>query len=289
MTTLDPRIIQVGIQVGSDLRIYQDGAITVNITKSCNALQNEATVTVTGLSKQVRDQLLTETSPYNKNYTPKALTISAGRQSTGPFSIYSGNIIESSVSQPPDIVTTIKSKTLNFLKQIVIARSFAARTQLSVIATRVAADLGLTLVFEATDRSIGNFSFTGAQTKFVNKLNEVGGVNAYIDDSKLVVKNTAVPLQNVVHVLSEASGMIGSPELTDIGVRVKYLLDPNTQLGGKLTIQSSLNPQLSGDYTIYNLSHVLATRDVAFYTIADCVRPGRLDNSTGFPVTLPTS
>lgn len=290
MTALDARLIQVGVQVGTDLRIYdQDMSITCNIVKSCNALQNEATVTIVGLAKIVRDQLLSETSPYNRNYTPKALSISAGRASTGVFSIYTGNIIETSVTQAPDIVTTIKSKTLNFAKQIVIAKAFAAQTKLSVIAQSVAADLGLVPVFEATDRNINNFSFTGPQTKLLNKLNECLGVTAYVDDNKLVVRDTVSPLKNVVHVLSEESGMIGAPELTDVGVRVKYLLDPQTQLSGKLTIQSTLNPSLSGDYTIYNLAHVLASRDVAFYTIADCVRPGRLDNTTGIPITLPTS
>ena len=283
-TSFDPRIIRVGVEVSGVLRIYENLALTANITKSWNALQNEATVNIIGLAKEVRDHLSTETSPYNANYSPKRLTIEAGRASTGTFTLFSGDIVQTDNTQPPDIVTTIKSKTLQFNKGVIISRSFAETVKLSVIAKKVAEDLGLTLIFEATDRNISNFSFTGASTKLIQKLSECGGINAYADDNKLVVKDVARALANIVHVVSERSGMIGTPELTDLGVRVRYLLDPNSQLGGTLSIDSSLNPALSGDYTIYNLWHVVASRDVPFYTIAECVRPGRLDLSTGLPV-----
>ncbi len=52
-------------------------------TKYGNSLQNECVVTIDNLDKQTQDYLLTETSPYNKNRTPKTVTVRAGRESYG--------------------------------------------------------------------------------------------------------------------------------------------------------------------------------------------------------------
>lgn len=286
MTALDPRLLSVGVEIGGQLRIYSDGDITANIAKSGDPIQNESTITIGGMAQEPRNQLLTETSPYNKNYVAKRVTVSAGRQSTGTFTIYSGDITRVELTQPPNIIVTLHSKTLNFQKSILISKSFGESTPLSVIAKGVASVLGIPLNFQATDRNIGSFAFTGPQTGLVDKLGEMGGVNAYVDDSVLVVKNNGVALTDVTHTISEASGMIGQPELTDIGVRVRYMLDQNSKLGGKLTIDSKQNPTLSGDYIIYNLWDVVALRDTAWYTVADCMRPGRIDTLTGFPLLL---
>lgn len=283
---IDPRILIVGIEVSGQLRVYQDLDITVNIAKTSNQIQNESTVTIANLAKDVRDHLLTETSPYNKNYTPKQITVQAGRNSIGAHTIFSGSIIETSPTQPPDIITTITAKTLNFNKGVVIAASYSKTTAISTIAADVAKRLGLALTFEATDRNIANFSFTGASSKLIDKLNEFGGVSAFADDNRLVVVDAGKPLKAPSHIVSEDTGMVGLPELTAIGVRVKFMLSPGAQIHGGLTIDSKQNPALNGDYVIYNLWYVAASRDVAFYTIAECLRPGRIDTMTGFPLLL---
>ena len=269
---LDPRIVRVGVEVGGQLQTYSELWVTAVGTKYANPLQNECTVKIANLARDVRDYLLTETSPFNANRTPKRLRVEAGRESTGVFLLFEGDITECAPSQAPDITLTLKAKTGQFSKGDIVAVSQGAQTSLSAIAADAAARLGLDLQFDAPDRSIANYSFTGSALRNVAKLAEVGGVRAYVDDRTLVVQQHDAPRAGSPHVLSEATGMVGLPEPTEQGVRVKYLLDPQSRLGGELRIESVTNPAASGRYLIYKLGFEVATRDIPFYSIAEASR-----------------
>ena len=80
---LDPRLLRVGFEIGGQLKLYDDLAITASGTKYANANQNECELKITNLDKETRDYLLTDSSPFNKNKTRKILTVEAGRVSTG--------------------------------------------------------------------------------------------------------------------------------------------------------------------------------------------------------------
>lgn len=274
MASIDQRIVRVGIEINGQLRVYENLFVTASGTKFANPLQNECEIQIANLAKDVRDFLLTETSPFNANKTPKRIIIDAGRVSTGTFRLYEGDITECIASQPPDIALTIKAKTGQFSKGKVVAVAQAPQVALSRIAKEISDSLSLSLVFEAKDKNISNYSFTGGALKQVEKLSDAGHVNAYVDDKNLVVKDYNVPLAGVVHTLSAETGMIGIPETTEQGVKVKYLLDPKTKLGGQLIVQSQINKALSGDYVIYKLGFDISSRDTAFYWIAECKRKG---------------
>lgn len=274
MDELDPRIVRVGVEINGQLKTYDDLAISASGSKFANALQNEAEIRVSNLSKADREYLLTETSPFNQNRTPKRIVLDAGRRSIGASRVFVGDIFSCLPSQPPDIVLTFKSSTGQFQKGNILSRSQAGTASLSTIAKQVAGDLGLTLRFEATDKNIANYAFAGGALKQVDRLGEAGGVNAYVDDNMLIVKNYHVALSGEARVLSEASGMIGIPEITEQGVKVKYLFDTKTRLGGALTIDSKLNPAASGTYVIFKLNFELTNRDTPFYWIAEAKRAG---------------
>ena len=274
MPAFDPRILRIGIEVDGQLRVYDDLWMSATISKFANLLQNEAEVKIANLTRDARDFLLTETSPLNQLKKPRKLFIEAGRESIGVFALFQGDITGGTPSQPPDIILTLKAKTKQAAKGIVLAQAYGAREQLSTIAKGVADALGLALVFEAQDKAIANYSFTGGALKQVEKLGETGRVNAYVDDDRLIVKDYNVPLAQATHVLSKSSGLIGAPELTEQGVKVKYLLDPKSQLGGELELESEIYPAANGKYVIYQLSYEVSNRDTPFYCIAECKRKG---------------
>ena len=272
MAEFDPRILRIGIEVDGQLRTYDGLAAKAGIRKFANPLQNEAEVQISNLAKDVRDYLLTETSPFARSGQPRILTIDAGRQSTGAFRLFVGDITEASPTQPPDITLTLKSKTKQAAKSAVVAVSKGPTERLSVIARGVADALGLQLVFEATDRQVANYSFSGGLLKQVDKLGEVGRVNAYVDDDRLIVKDYGAALAATTYELSARSGLVGIPELTEQGVKVRFLLDPRAQLGGRLTLRSEIYPAVDGQYSIYSLAYELASRDTPWYGIAECTR-----------------
>lgn len=274
---IDPRIVRVSIEISGQLKVFESSDelgfyITSSGCKYANPLQNEAEIEITNLTKADRDYLLTETSPFNLNRTPKKIILEAGRKSTGTNKIFEGNIAACCPTQPPDIILKIKCMTGQFLKGKIVANAQPGVTKLSNIAKGVAATTGLNLNFQATDKNISNYSFSGASLKQVDRLGSIGAVNAYVDDGELVVKDLNLPLQGIERILNENSGMIGIPELTEQGVKATMLLDGQTKLGGALKIESAIYPTVNGQYVIYKLGWNIASRETPFYWIAEGVR-----------------
>lgn len=274
MAEFDPRIVRVSIEIRGQLRVYDGLAITATGEKFANANQNETTVKIANLAKDVRDYLATECSPFNANRTRKKLILEVGRRSYGTFVLYAGDITSVTVGQPPDVWVELKCLTGDFDKGNIVSRSQPGKALLSVIAQQVANDLSLALAFEATDKQISSYSFTGGALKQVEKLASAGMVNAYVDDGRLIVKNQNQPMVGAVRMLDIDSGMIGKPEFTEHGVKVKFLIDNLTQLGGRLVIKSITEPSANGTFEIYKLSFDVASRDVPFYYIAEAKRLG---------------
>jgi len=195
MSALDPRIVNVTIQVSGGTKTYSAPLmITATGTKYANALQNEAEIILTNLDRETQDYILTETSPYNRNRTLKTVTLEAGRQSYGTAVVYRGNVVTSRITQPPDIGIVLKCLTGNFIKGNILARNQAGQVSLKQLSSQIAQDTGTLLNFQATDKNIGNYNFSGASPNQINILNSFGGINAFIDDDTLVVKNALVPI-----------------------------------------------------------------------------------------------
>ena len=224
------------------------------------------------LDRATQDYILTETSPYNLNRTPKIVTVEAGRVSYGTAvnlqwqcGYFVGNSAAGHRNNP-------KCLTGNFVKGNILTRNQPGSATLKQISQQVAQDTNTILNFQATNKSIANYAFSGAALNQVELVGSMGGVNAFIDDNVLVVKDAFIPLTNTLRILSAETGMIGIPEFTEQGIKVKFLLDNRTTLGGSLRIQSKLYPAANGDYVIYKLGFQIATRDTPFYYIAEAAR-----------------
>lgn len=271
-TELDPRLLRISVEINGQLKSYEDLEMSASGTKYANANQNECEVKLTNLDKTTRDYLLTETSPFNKNKTRKLLRVEAGRVSTGYSLVFQGDITNAIGAQPPDITLALKAAAGDFAKGDIVARSQPGVVPMRNIAARIAQDLGLSLNFQASAKQISNFSHTGSAAKQVELLGQLGRVNAYVDDAALVVKDWNKPLADRVREVNLDTGMIGIPEFTETGIKVKLLFDNQTVLGGALRVTSRLNPAANGLYTVAKLGFELASRDTPFYYIAEATR-----------------
>lgn len=269
---LDPRLLRVGVEIDGRVKWYDQLQISASGTKFANPLQDECTVKISNLDKVTRDYILSETSPFNASRTPKRMIVEAGRVSTGYSRVFLGDITAASPSQPPDIAVTLKSLTGNSKKGKVVANSQPSTAQLEAIAGQVASDVGASLQFEASAKQISNYNFTGGALKQIDALSDAGGVNAYLDGDVLVVKDANVPLTGRTRILTAATGLIGIPETTEQGLKVKMLYDSQTGLGTGLTITSKIYPAVNGTYIIYKLTFDLANRDTPFYLTAEAKR-----------------
>jgi len=271
---LDLRLIRIGIEVLGRIQWYDDPRMNIKAagTKYANPLQNDCTVTMSGLSRATRDFLLTETSPFNDNRTPKRLIVQAGRVSTGTFNLFTGDMISAEPGGPPDVNLILKAKTQNAQAGNIISTSGGATSKLSGLAAQVARDLGVSLDFQAQDKNIANYAHTGAALRQVQKLQEAGGVAAYIDDDILVVKDAGRPLSGRIQILNQKSGMVGVPKINEKGLSVQFLVGPETVLGGALRIESKFNKAANGDYVINQLAFDVQSHATPFFYTALCTR-----------------
>jgi hypothetical protein len=272
MQEFDLRVIKVGVEVNGRINIYQDLAIEARGSKYANANQDECEIRLSNVTKEVHDYILSQTSPFNSNATPKKIYIEAGRVSYGVTRIFTGNVVTAETTNPPDVTLILKCLTGNYLKGKVVSNGGSNLTQLSTLSQQVASDLGATLDFQATDKQVANYSFTGAALKQISKIGDAGGVNAYLDNETFIVKNANAPLNGKVTIVNEETGMIGIPETTEQGVRVKFFMDGGTTLGSMLKINSKIYPAVNGSYVIYKLDFEIANRADPFFWIAEAKR-----------------
>lgn len=273
MAELDLRIVKVSFEINGQIKTYQNPLdIKVFGTKYGNALQNECVVSLSNLEESTQNYILTETSPYNLNRTPKVITVEAGRESYGTSVIYRGNIVSASLSQPPDMGVALSCLTGNFVKGNVIASSQPGQATLEQITSQIAQDTNTILNFQATNKNISNYQFSGGALDQVAVASSLGNFNVFIDDDVLVVKDASIPLSNSTKILSPETDMIGIPEFTERGIKVKYLLDTKTKLGGALEIRSRRYSAANGIYNIYKLAFQVTNRDTPFYYIAEAAR-----------------
>ena len=159
-TYLDPRRIRLGIEVSGALKWYEGFNIKATGTKYANPTQNDCNATIIGIDMASRDYILTETSPFNANRTPKRLILEVGTVELGTFQLFVGDIFSAEPMSPPDVGLTIKANTQGAAMGKMVAKSGGESSKLSALAKSVADDLGLNLVFEATDKDVGNYQHT---------------------------------------------------------------------------------------------------------------------------------
>ena len=275
---IDPRILRVGVTINDELRVFENLAITAQGSKFDSATQNETIIKIANLDKETRDFLATEGTPFNRIRQRKRqkVFLEAGRESTGVARVFLGDITLVTIAQPPDIWTTIKAITSQYQKGDIITTNEGALSTLSAISKKAADSLGLSHQFEADDKQIANYGYTGSATKQIDKIAELGNTDTYIDDDKLVVKNKGVPIKGAVRVISAETGMIGMPEFTDFGIKVRFLFDIHSKIGQQIEIKSDFYPAANGKYNIFKLNFDLTNRDTPFYYVAETLRQGGL-------------
>ncbi len=266
---IDNRLIEVSFQIEGQRVTFNDLFITATGTKYANANQNECEIEIANLDETTRDYLITSTSPFNPKNNAVKFYLSAGRESTGVSQIYVGNIASADISQPPDLKLKLKTATGHDQRVKITAITQPGNVKLSEIAKQTASHLGLKSNFQAHDKNVSNYSYSGASLDQVTALGRLGSIDAYIDDETLVVKDSIAPIKGEVINVSEETGMIGIPEISEQGIKVTYLLENKTQLGSLMQLKSLLNPAVNGQYIIYKLGFNIATRERPFYWIAE--------------------
>lgn len=268
VAAFDPRIVKVSLQLAGELLVFTDLNIYASGQMLITPEPGHCDCHIFNLTRQQKNNLISQASPFKRNSIP--MTIDVGRESYGTFRLFDGNVFAGVSSQPPDIGITLSSLVNYVGMGNVTSNSHAPLTLLSKIAQAVATINKLQLKFEATDKQIDCFSFTGAAAKLVDEIAMAGGVDVWVQNGQLIVKDAKVPLKGDVVIISAATGMIGIPEVTVFGARVKVMMNSAIRLGGAVQIISDVNPAANAVYNAIRINFEVSNRDQPFWYIIDC-------------------
>jgi hypothetical protein len=276
----DNRLVSVTLTLLSGTVTFQALAILARGRMYANAQAAECELSLFNLTKDQRNQVLTQASPMNLNrlnspngqYVPVNMTLNVGRESYGTFTLFQGNVIACNVTQPPDIGVILRGLTQNYMSSVLAGIYQSAMTLLSSVVKGVADSLKIPCENTATDRYIGNYSFSGGVLDQVRKLNLIGGILAYIDpmSNTLIVHDSDKSRPGGSILVSANTGMVGIPQVTEVGVIVKVMLAPSYRLGGQIEVVSEINPAANGTYFIYAINFDVANRDTPFWLTLNC-------------------
>ena len=273
-TAFDDRLMTFTItSQGQTFTFDQQYYMLATGARFINGNCGECSIRIDNISKQTRDYLATNTTTWRKGHQVAEISLEVGRVSYGTFQLFQGNAIVCTPTQPPDIGLIIKSLANSAAQGFTGSLVTSAQTSFSGVCQQVAQQNNLTLSFQANNNpQIGNYHFNGSIPKQIDKLNSLGLGYLYIDGNTLIVTdiNTARKLPNVQ--ININTGMIGIPEVTAVGCRVKVLISNDIRVGTPVTITSTSNSAANGNYYVYKIMFEVASREVPFYWILE-LRP----------------
>lgn len=158
--------------------------------------------------------------------------------------------------QPPDRLTTLEcGDGHSVLRTSTLFESFAAGTSARTIFERVANAMNVPLgeVRGVDDRQyVSGFSAAGSARTVLDTLCRRLKVRWSILDGVLVVLPLGEATREEIVVLSPDTGLIGSPERTDEGLRFRSLLNPKLNPGRRVRIESR---SLTGEVVARKVRH----------------------------------
>ena len=267
----DDRLVTLTIKIGNDTYTFdQEYYIAATGIIFTGGLFGQSTIKIDNISKQVLDTLITKTTVWRPNRTTANVSLSIGRASYGTFEIFNGGAIASNPSQPPNIGMIIQSNTLSTILGQPNAFTAGSMTTIKSLCQSLAQSFNVPLVYEATSQQqVGNYHFVGPLSKQIMKINDLGIVKVSYVNSQIVVTDLGAARKLPVVQVDTDHGLIGVPEVTEKGVRVKVLITNEIKLGSPVTVTSTVNPAANGNFTIFKLGYEIASRDTPFYYVLD--------------------
>lgn len=269
---INSRIVTVGIQTESDFQLFEGLDIRAYGQKFAGPESNTATIIISNLSTAQKNWLLRTATPYKYATNPERktvlVTLSVGREDEFPaFVLFQGYCYASQVTMPPEIGVVLTSTANNLKASTMDVQNFGALANLNTIISGIASKYGLKPNSTATDRQIANFNYTGGLQTALNKLKKIGGVDIHCDASTLSVWDVGSVIGNSQpFILNTSNGMVSIPQATQDGVKAMCLIRPELQVGGPITIQSTVNPLINElDLFIASMSYHVTNRDDPFW------------------------
>ena len=289
------RILKVTFKMpsGDEVVLDQDVDLRIRIHKGALEPQNTATIEVANLTQNLRLELMSQFTAYNKRAVQKNQPLYGG--ATNPYVnvvieagyddgktktsavIFQGQVVEASLSSPPpnmsmriDCFTQQLNKLtwrtqptppgMTFKEYVMWAGKQMETSNTICETSRDDVKMGANMS--------GTTYIVGALLIDLQNAYQPDVV-AYIDDNVLIVRDYG----RVVSVAGkvDVDTFIGAPTWTQWGVSFRTMFDQTITMTCAVTLKSEMNPSLNHEFVVVTLDYDLASRTTPFYcTVYAC-------------------
>jgi hypothetical protein len=283
---LKERVLKVTLSMpGGDIVLDAELKLNVRIRKAALAIQSRATVDIVGLSKTLREQLLSQFTAWNRRQVATGQTaqnyidvkIEAGYITNGIDNssiVFTGQVVLAELtSPPPNIGIRITCFTRQIDKTSFISSPAPSQTTFFKYVEWAAGQMGFGTSF-ICETSYNDVTIYNAARSILTSsalLLDIQNmyrpdVAAFVDDDVLIVKDR----NKIINPgdIAEINEFIGIPCWTEWGVEFTAMFTGSVRLAQGAKLTSIMNPSLSGVYVITEIDYDLTSRDRAFYVKA---------------------
>lgn len=219
----------------------EDIRINFNIEKSLIGYPNLGNIKIYNLSENSRNKI-----------EEKGLQVQlfAGHIDTGAPLLFSGDIINVvHLKNGPDWISEIfAADGINILSTSTINKTLPAGANTEQIYNELISQMegiskgvteGLKNCLSGKKSLLRELQLSGNVKDWLDKISKDCGFDYSVNEGIIETAPTDLPLSDVPPVIiNQASGMIGSPERTEIGINVKNILLPTLKLGRTIKVES---------------------------------------------------
>ena len=233
--------------------------------------QGSCDLRIYGLTLDHMNQLTVYGTPLLTNVQGNTVSVSAGTTQSGLSIVYAGPIARAvpDFGGAPDVAFQVTGlQALAAALRSTAPTSYPGSADVATIMTNLAAQIppnGALLANSGVQVRLTNPYFWGSVYSQIEQCAEAAGINYYLDssgDGKAVLaiwpkggsRNTAAG--GTIPLISAATGMVGYPTPTPMGVNVTTVFNPSLVFGSLVKIQSTL-PSCTGTFQIFQMEHNL--------------------------------
>lgn len=241
--------------------------IRFEIIKSLSSAPNPATIHIYNLNESHRNAIASK--QFNK------AILSVGYENIRD--IYMGDIIEPrTIREDLDFITEVLCGDgwTAYTRSVISNTLRAGATDADILKAAQSTMLGIDsgVVELPKDRVLPRSKvMMGNSRDVLTKIAKNNNADWSVQDGRLIIlPKDKVLADNEGFVISQSTGMIGTPEKTDDGLKVTCSLNPAMRIGGLVSIESIIN-EYSGGYKIAELTHSGDVMESTWHTTITCV------------------
>lgn len=232
---------------------------SVNIDKAGGVMLGQASIKIFNASDDVAakaTQLRYQIDGLYRKIKIDVFAIDGNNESR----VFSGDVVFSvaNYQSSPDISLDIIAITGKFaLIKPVPPRTFFGTVDLSSIFGTIADSANLAFENNGVTKKVSNLYLPGTDIQQARRLAANYGIDLYIDDEVMAICPKGAPREGTPVLLSPESGLIGYPQVSDLGVIVRSVFNPTLRFGGKVKVSGSKLDMANKEWYVSNMSLTL--------------------------------